>query len=327
MLRKSFVLSFVFLLIISFVGVSAGFGAQKFDRKFLKMVSGTSGGSWYPIGAGMMKIVQRETGITTSNGPGGGVANMNTLQKGTADISLGYLHTITNAYQGRGEFKKPLNKLRYVATLFPSTYQTAVLKKGDITSYAQLHNKRIIPGKVGYTSRVIAEQVLKAYDMSFNSIKKAGGTVSFVGFSDSAALVKDGHTDALIVLTDCPAAVLMGLNFSPGIRFLGIDPEHMKKVLELEPGLIETVIPKTAYKGMSEDVPTVGTATCLLMNEDVEENVGYAVTKALWEHMDELVAIKKNMSNAKIEDALLGCKIPVHPGAMKYYKERGVSIK
>ena len=82
MFRKIAFFAFILLLATSLVGVGASFGAKKFDRKFLKMVSGTSGGSWYPIAAGMMKIVQRETGISTSSGPGGGVGNMYAIQKG-----------------------------------------------------------------------------------------------------------------------------------------------------------------------------------------------------------------------------------------------------
>ncbi|MCP4576420.1 MAG: TAXI family TRAP transporter solute-binding subunit [Deltaproteobacteria bacterium] len=326
MLKKTLVLSLFLLLAMSIMGAGASFGEQKFDRKFLKMVSGTSGGSWYPLGAGMMRIVQDATGISTSNGPGGGVSNMYAIQKGSADVALGYAHTITNAYLGRGKFKKPQNKLRFVAAFFPSIFQGAATKKSGITSYSQLKDKKIVPGKVGFTSTVIAEQVLKAYGISFKSIKQSGGTVSFVGFSDSAALVKDGHCDAVTLLTDCPAAVLIDLNFSPGMRMLGIDPEHMKKVLELEPGLIKAVIPKTAYKGMTEDVPTVSTATCLVIRDDVEDDVAYAVTKAIWDHMGELVKIKKIMGRAKLENALKGAKIPVHPGAMKFYKEHGVKI-
>lgn len=327
MLKRNLLFVMVTLLAVLLICTGTSLGAQKFDRKFLKMVTGTSGGSWYPIGAGMMKIVQRETGISTSSGPGGGVANMHSIQKGTADIAFGYLHTIANAYRGIGDFKEAKSKMRYVATLYPSIYQAAVVKKSDITSFSQLTNKRIIPGKVGYTSRVITEQVLKAYGISFDSIKKSGGTISFVGFSDSAALMKDGHVDCLMLLTDCPASVLIDLNFSPGIKFLGIEPQYMKKVLELEPGMIASVIPKTAYKGMTEDVPTVATATCLVIRDDIEEDVAYAITKAVWDNMAELVAIKKNMSNAKLDDALKGCKIPVHPGAMKYYKEKGVTVK
>jgi len=303
MLRKISLFSFILLLAVSMVGVGAGFGAQKFDRKFLKMVSGTSGGSWYPIAAGIMKVVQEETGISTSSGPGGGVGNMYAIQKGTADIAFGYAHTITNAYKGKGVFKQHQNKLRYVATLYPSTFQTAVLKNSDITSYSQIKNKRVTPGKIDFTSTEIAIPVLQAYGMTFKSIKESGGNVSYVGFSDAAALMKDGHLDVGMFLTECPAAVLMELNFSPGIRFLGIDAQHMKKVLELEPGLIESKIPKTAYKDMTEDVPTVGTATCVVIRDDIEDDVVYAITNALWKRLNDLIQIKKIMEEAKLENA------------------------
>ncbi len=328
MFKKLVLVCLTLALSLSLAGAQDSFAAQKYDRKFLKMVSGTSGGSWYPIGAGIMKVVERETGISCSNGPGGGVGNMYAIQKGTADIALGYAHTITNAYEGRGKFKKPQNKLRFLAAMFPSTFQVAVTKKSKITSIGQLADKNVVPGKVGFTATVIAEQVLKAYGLSFSAIKKGGGTLSFVGFSDSAALMKDGHCDAIMLLSDCPTALLIDLNFSPGINLLGIRGEHMKKVLELEPGLIKTVIPKTAYKGMTEDVPTVGTATCLVIRDDVEDDVAYAITKAFWENLPELSKIKKKaFAKVKMENALRGAKIPVHPGAMKYYKEKGVTIK
>ena len=125
--------------------------------------------------------------------------------------------------------------------------------------------------------------------------------------------MKDGHCDCVMLLSDCPTSVFIDLNFSPGINFLGIYGDHMKKVLELEPGLIETVIPKTAYKGMTKDVPTVGTATCLVIRDDVEDDVAYAITKAFFDNLPELSSIKKKaFAKVSLKNALRGAKIPVH---------------
>jgi hypothetical protein len=314
------------LVVVLGLGLS---GAQAGGKRFIRMVSGPEGGSWYPLGAAMMKIVEQNIpGVSTSNGPGGGVGNCKAIQRGQADIGWTYTHTSYNAFNGKGKFKKKHDKLRHVMSLYPGVFQMAVPRSSDIKSVADLWNKRIVPGKVGFTGTAIAELVLKAYGITFESIKKNGGSVSFVGYADSAALMKDGHSDCYMAVTSCPQSTIIDLNFRPGVRFLPIDEEHMKKVLEMEPGLMRTVIPKTAYKGMTEDVPTVGTVTEIVCSADLPDDLVYQIVKVLYAHWDELKKVKKKaIEDSKPENALLGVKIPVHPGAMRYYKEKGITIK
>ena len=148
--------------------------------------------------------------------------------------------------------------------------------------------------------------------------------VSYVGYADSAALLKDGHSDVYMAVTSCPQSTIIDLNFRPGIRLLPVDAEHMKKVLEMEPGLMDTVIPKTAYKDMDADVPAVGTVTCIVINKNIPDDVAYKIVKTLYDNWPELAKVKKQAIEESLpEKALLGARIPVHPGALKYYKEKG----
>jgi len=295
-------------------------------KKFLRMVSGPEGGSWYPLGSAMMTILQKELGISTSNGPGGGVGNCKVVGAGRADLGWSYTHTALNAYKGRGKFRKKYTNLRHLMSLYPGIFQIVVPKNSNIKSIADLKDKRIVPGKVGFTGTAIAELVLKAYGLTFESIKKNGGSVSFVGYADSAALMKDGHSDCYMAVTSCPQSTIIDLNFRPGIRFLPIPPEYQKKVRELEPGLMPTVIPKGAYKGLDHDVPTVGTVTCILINKDVPDDLAYKIVKTLYAHWDDLKQVKKKaIEDSKPEKALMGASIPVHPGALRYYREKGIA--
>ena len=295
-------------------------------QQFLRMVSGPEGGSWYPLGSAMMSMAEDALKISTSNGPGGGVGNCKVVDSGRADLGWSYTHTSFNAYNGHGKFKKKHTNLRHVMSLYPGVFQIVVPKKSDITDIGQLKDKRIVPGKVGFTGTAIAELVLKAYGMTFKSIKAAGGSVSFVGYSDSAALMKDGHSDSYMAVTSCPQSTIIDLNFRPGVRFLPIKPEMQKKVRELEPGLMPTVIPTSAYKGLTADVPTVGTVTNIVCHKDVPEEVIYNFVKTLYANWDALKKVKKKaIEDSKPEKALLGAAIPVHPGAMKYYKEKGIT--
>jgi TRAP transporter TAXI family solute receptor len=294
------------------------------EKKFLRMLSGPEGGSWYPLGSAMMNIVETKLGISSSNGPGGGVGNCKAVNSGRADLGWTYTHTAFNAYNARGKFKKKNTNLRHLMSLYPGVFQIAVPKSSDIKTPAGLKDKRIVPGKVGFSGMVIAENVLKAYGLTFDSIKKNGGSVSFVGYSDSAALMKDGHSDCYMAVTSCPQSTIIDLNFRPGIRFLPIDAAHMKKILHMEPGLMATKIPAGAYKGLDKDVPAVGTVTCVVINKDVPDEVAYNIVKALYASWPALAKVKKKAIEAsKPENAALGARIPIHPGALKYYKEKG----
>jgi TRAP transporter TAXI family solute receptor len=324
MFRKSLSISAIILLALLLVVPQA-----YAKTRFIRMVSGPEGGSWYPLGVGMMQLVEKGVpNVSTSNGPGGGVGNCKAIQRGQADLGWSYTHTTYNAYNGRGKFTKKHDKLRHLMSLYPGVFQMVVPKKSDITDISQLGDKRIVPGKVGFTGTAIAEIVLKAYGITFDSIKKNGGTVSYVGYTDSAALMKDGHSDCYMAVTSCPQATIIDLNFQPGVRFLGIDDAHVKKVRELEAGLMPTMIPKTAYKGLPADVQTVGTVTNIIVSADLPDDLVYQIVKTIYAGFPELAKIKKKaISESKPENALLGASIPVHPGAMRYYKEKGISPK
>ena len=320
-MRKTIIL---LLVIGAFIfSLSIGTEAQA-EKKFLRMVSGPQGGSWYPLGAAMMAIVEKNISISTSCAPGGGLSNCKAVSTGKADLGWSYSHTVYNGYEGRGKFDQKYNNMRHLMSLYPGVFQMAVPKKSKIYTVADLKDKRIVPGKMGWTGTVTAEIVFKAYGLSFESIKKNGGLVSYVGYADSAALMKDGHSDCYIAVTSCPQATIIDLNFRPGIRMLPIDKAHMKILLEAEPGLMETVIPKDAYKGMAADVPTVGTVTCLVVNKDLSDDLVYNIVKTLYANWPELAKVKKKAIEAsKPEKAIMGAGIPVHPGALRYYKEKG----
>ena len=319
MMKKAVLIGFVIMLCLFMVvpGATA-------KKKFLRMFSGPEGGSWYPLGSAMMGILDKTTDLSTSNGPGGGVGNCKAVNGGRADLGWSYTHTVYNAYNGRGKFKKNHTNIRHLLSLYPGVFQVAVPKKSGIYSMSDLKDKRIVPGKVGFTGTAIAELVLKAHDITFDSIKKSGGSVSYVGYSDSAALMKDGHSDCYMAVTSCPQSTIIHLNFRPGVRFVPIDAAHMKKVLGMEPGLMATVIPKTAYKGMDADVPALGTVTCIIINKDVPDDIAYDIVKNLYANWPELAKVKKKaIEDSKPEKALMGAGIPVHPGALRYYKEKG----
>lgn len=326
-MKRKYYVTIAGLLIALFLVIPQAYAAG--GEKYIRMVAGGTGGSWYPLGVAMMDIVEKNIpGISASSSPGGGVANCKTIHRGQADLGWTYSHTASNAFNGTGTFNKKHDKLRHLMSFFPGILQIAVPKKRDIKTIGDLWNKRIVPGKVGFTGTKIMEIVLKAYDITFESIKKNGGIVNYVGYNDAAALMKDGHNDCYVAVTTSPHAVLIDLNFKPGVRLLGIDEAHMKKVLELEPGLMPTVIQKADYKGMTEDIHTIGTVSEVIVSADMPDQIAYQIVKVVYDNYDQLAKVKKkSIANSPPENALMGARIPVHPGAMRYYREKGIKLK
>jgi len=300
-------------------------GAMAAEQKFLRMFSGPEGGSWYPLGAAMMSVLEKKIpGISTSNGPGGGVGNCKAVHAKRADLGWTYTHTSYAAIQGLHPFDKKYDNVRHLMSLYPGVFQMAVPRNSDIKSPADMANKRIVPGVTGFTGTIIAEQVLQAYDLTFDKIKQNGGTVTFVGYADSAALLKDGHSDVYMAVTSLPQATILDLNFQPGIRMVGLDDAHMKKLLEIEPGLMPYTIPPNTYDGNPEPVLTPATVTQIIIHKDVPDEMAYQIVKTLYDSWPELAQVKKkDIEDSKPENALLGNRIAVHPGALKYYKEKG----
>jgi len=293
---------------------------------FVRMLAGPAGGSWYPFGAKIMEMAGKQIkGVSTSNGPGGGVGNMRDVNKKNAEFGWTFGNTAYDGYAGRGKFRSKLTNVRFFANLYPGVLQTAVPAKSNIRSYKDLADKRLSPGKLTFSGNIAFEKLLKLYGITYDGVKKAGGTIHRVGYSDSVALMKDGHIDAFVGLTSAPNSSFLQLDFNPGIRLLSVDGATADKYIKENPGFIKVTVKKGTYKGIAEDVPTIAAPTVIVVNKDVPDNIVYQMAKVLWDNHAELVKVHKSWSNVSLQEAVTGAAIPVHPGAMRYYREKGVA--
>lgn len=313
-----------FIGILFAVSCVAIFASTASAVEFVRMVSGPAGGSWYPLGAKVMQVLGQEVaGISTSNAPGGGVGNIKDVGAKNAEIGWSYGHTAYNGYSGLGKFKRPVKNVRHFATLYPAAFQVAVRRDSPIRSFSDMRDKNISPGKAGWTGTAFAESILKAFGFDFATIKSNGGVVHYVDYGSSVALMKDRHIDVFMAVTSVPQASLISLNFSPGIRMIGLEPDMRRKIVKANPGFITATIPKSAY-GFSEDIPTLGAVTVMVVNKDLSDKLVYQMAKAFWANHAKFAEVKKIWNSVKLENALNGAAIPVHPGAQRFYDEKGV---
>lgn len=295
---------------------------------FVRLVSGPAGGSWYPLSAKIAEVLGKNVdGIATSSGPGGGVGNVKDVNKGEAEIGWTYGHTSFNGYSGKGAFGKANPNIRHLATLYPAGLQTAVKADSAIRSYADLKDKNISPGKAQWSGFAAYKTVIGHYGYSIDDVKSSGGTVHHVSYSDSVGLFKDGHIDAFTGLTSVPQASFLDLEFKPGIRLLPMETAVLDAMLAENPGYIRVEITGDHYKSITDPVTTLGAVTILVINKDVPDDIAYGITKALWDNHGEFVKVKKVWNSVKMENALLGAAVPVHPGARRFYDEQGVAAQ
>lgn len=297
-------------------------------QTFVRIVSGPAGGSWYPLGAKIAEVLGKDVeGIATSNGPGGGVGNVKDVNKGDAELGWSYGHTAYEGFTGQGGFDKEQSNVRHLATLYPAGMQTVVPADSEIMSYADMKDKNLSPGKAQWSGYAAFQMLVDHYGFSVEDVKNNGGTVHHVSYTDSVALMKDGHIDAFSALTSVPQASLLDLEFNPGVRFIPVDAEILGKILESNPGYISLDITKDHYESLSDPVTTLGAVTIMVVNKDLSDDIVYGITKSLWENHAEFVKVKDIWNSVKLEDALLGAALPVHPGAQRYYDEQGVKAQ
>jgi uncharacterized protein len=291
--------------------------AQKYD---LKLMTGPMGGSWYPLGGAISDSFQKDIpGVTVAVMPGGGIGNVEAIQYGKAELGFSNSSSGVDGFYGRPPFKAKMTEMRQLANLYPQYFQMPVLVSSGIKSVADLKGKIIAPGPKGQTGEFAARQVLEIYGLSYNDMKK----VQHVSYNDTVALMKDGHCDAWLLCTTIPASSIMDLASTRKIDLLALPEDKIAAMRKLNAGYVRKVIPKGTYQGVDHDVQTIGWYTHLIVSAKLPEDLVYKMTKSLANNLERYGAIVKAMKGLKAADLAEDIGIPLHPGALRYYKEIG----
>src|SRR5699024_10463 len=190
-------------------------------------------------------------------------------------------------------------------------------------SYADFCDKDILPGEASYATVQHVEKILNYHDISYDSIRENGGSVSYTGYSDMTGLVKDGHADVAIGMTAAPSGFIMELNAQDDINFVEIEPDVQEYIQEEVPGIVPMEMPAGTYDGQDEPVDTVGSYTNLVMSSEVPEDLAHRITKVIMDNRDELEEVDSVLSNFNEDTMVEGLeKENLHPGVVKYLDER-----
>jgi uncharacterized protein len=287
----------------------------------LVLATGGTAGTYYPFGGAMAKIWNskiKDMNVTAQTS-GASAENVRLVNKKEVELALVQSDTLDFAFNATEAFKEPLKGMSAIAVLYPEIIQVVVGAASPIKSVADLKGKRVGVGAPGSGTEANFRQLLDAYGM-----KKEDVNFQFLSFAESAEAYKDKHIDAFIVTAGIPNAGIMDVATQNEIRILDIPADVAAKLTQKYPFLAAVKIPANTYKGQTAEVSTVAVNAVLIAGAGLSEAIVYNLTKALFENQAELAAAHAKGKELNIQYAVKGVSIPFHPGAVKYYKEKGL---
>jgi len=323
--KTSRALLFLFTsLLILWLSVPAG--AQTKTVR-LSIATGGTGGVYYPLGGGMASVISKYIPNTeaTAEVTAGSVDNCKLLQTGKGDLAIIMADIGYDALKGLGRFKSGAIPLRTIAVVYSNYMHFVTLDGSGINSVPDMKGKRVSTGSPGSGTEVKTMRVLESYGINGEKdIKRER-----LGVAESAGALKDRKVDAFSWDGGLPTAAVLDLAATPGIKVRILNNgDHLGKLLQnYGPVYFNLPIPKTTYPGMNADVQVVCVANLLICHEKMDAGLVYNITKVLIEHQPELVAVHREARNLTLAIAAVGSSLPYHPGAIKYFQEKGIKIK
>ena len=285
----------------------------------VKLMTGPQGGSWYPLGGAIANISDK-AGLKVQVLPGAGIANVKAIQAGKADLGFANSISTVDGVAGRAPFDTKATNVCNVATLYPQYFQVVANADSGINSVADIKGKGLAVQPKGNTAEFISQQALEVYGLKYSDM----GRVSYVSYTDAVSLMKDNNAQMFTLGTTVPASAIMDLASARDITIIGIPDDKFQAMRKLNPGYTKLVIPAGSYPKQTQDVQTIGYATHVIARCDLDEAVVYKVIKGMVDNKADLAAIAKAMGATTPKMMAEDIGVPMHKGAMRYFKEAGV---
>ncbi len=296
------------------------------ERMFFGIATGGTGGTYYPLGGMLAQLISNKATVggkkvsATAESANASVANAKLL--GTKDIESAFVAAdiLDAAYNGRAQFDKtPLKNLRVLGALYPETVQLITRADSPVNGVRDLKGKSVSSGSPGSGQYQLMTDLLKAHGMARGDIKE-----DFSSFTQAVDKIKDGNLDATLITAGVPTAAVTDFAQSHGMKIVPLTGPEVAAMQKEQPFYASVTLPANTYKGQSAEVRTLAVMAVWASHDGVPENVAYEVTKALYENTKILGDVHVQGKNISLQTATAVGTTPLHPGAARYYKEKGV---
>jgi hypothetical protein len=290
---------------------------------FIGIGTGGTGGIYYPYGGGVAEIWSKYVpGIqAVAEVTGASVENVKLADKGETVIGEVMGDVADAGYNGLGKFKGKKHDILSMAVMYPNLLQVVTLKNSGITNIEQVKGKRISSGSPGSGTNFMAEAVLKAVGIPLDSFKD-----SRLSFTETANALRDGTIDVGFWSVGPGTSSILDLATTHDIVIIPITPEQTQKVLAANDTYASVDLAGGVYRGVDKPVPTIGVWNVMICQKSLAEDMVYKLVAALYEHNDYLRKIHPSAAYTTPENAVKYSPIPLHPGTVKYLKEKGIAV-
>lgn len=333
MKNKKFLLTTILMLALSMFLAACGGGneeggtdtgeKEKTDDapKFMSILTGGTGGTYFPLGGAFANIVSDATGIdTNAETTGASAENMQSLKDGKGEIAFTQTDIASYATEGKLMFEgNAVENIQAIGTLYPETIQIVTTEKSGITSVEDLKGKKVSIGAPGSGTAANAEQILEIYGITLEDIQKQD-----LSFDESVNGIKDGNIDAAFVTAGTPTGAVEELSATETVVIVPVEAAKAEELIAKYPYYTKDEVPAGTYK-LANAVPTVAVQAMLVVSKDLSEDLVYDITKSIFENLDQVTHAKAKQISA--DKALNGVGIDVHPGAQKYFDEQGITAE
>ncbi len=286
----------------------------------LSVGTGAVGGVFYVYGGGIASVLGKNiNGLqVTAESTAGSVDNLKLLNAKKGDLALAFSDTSYEALKGEGNFKAlGPTPVKALAVLYFAFNHLVVFDDSGIKTVADLKGKKVSTSSPGTGSEIVALRTLEAAGLDPDK----DITRERLGAQESANAMKDRKIDAFFFHGSNIAAII-DLAATPGVKIRLIPQADLVPKIAAKYGPVYSVgtILKGVYKGVDVDTQAVASTTLLVVREEFPEDVAYWITRTLFEKQSDLVLVHKSAT----ELTSLGSSVAFHPGAIKYFKEKGM---
>ena len=290
---------------------------------FIGIGTGGTGGIYYPYGGGVAEIWSKYVpGVkAVAEVTGASVENVKLAHKGETVIGEVMGDVADAGYKGTDKFKGKKHDILSMAIMYPNLLQVVTLKSSGINDIEQIKGKKISSGSPGSGTNFMSEAVFKALGIPLDSYAD-----SRLSFTETANALRDGTVDVGFWSVGPGTSSILDLSTTHDIHIINFTPDQVKKVLAANDTYSAVDLSGGVYRGADQAVPTIGVWNVMICQASLETDFVYQLAKALYEHNDYLLKIHPSAAYTTPENAVKYSPIPLHPGTIKYLKEKGIEV-
>jgi hypothetical protein len=296
------------------------------QRLFFGIATGGTGGTYYPLGGMLAQLISNKATVgglkvsATAEAAGASVGNARLLGNKEIESAFVAADILDAAFNGTGQFNgAPLKNLRALGALYPETVQFITRADSGINSVRDLKGKSISSGAPGSGQYQLLTDLLRVHGMARTDVKEDSSS-----FTQAVDKIKDGNLHATLITAGVPTAAVTDFSQSHALKVIALTGPEIAELRKQQPYYAEVPLPANTYKGQAAAVPTLAVMAVWATHEALPENVAYEVTKALYENTAIMGQVHVQGRNIALATATAVGTVPLHPGAVRYFKEKGV---